>query len=68
MFDEDRVKDEYPDGVCPDCGENIPDDAQEGEQCGNCGHVFFYIRDDNFYISEDELEQLPIDLYEDEED
>ena len=28
------------DGVCPDCGEDIPVDVQEGDQCANCGSVF----------------------------
>lgn len=30
----------YPDGNCPDCGEPIPEDAEDGDQCANCGHVF----------------------------
>jgi hypothetical protein len=30
----------YPDGVCPDCGEDIPEDATAGDECANCGHVF----------------------------
>jgi rubredoxin len=34
------VKNSYPNGECPDCGENIPDDVQSGEECANCGHVF----------------------------
>jgi hypothetical protein len=28
------------DGICPDCGEDIPVDVQEGDQCANCGSVF----------------------------
>ena len=35
------VKDAYPDGACPDCGEAIPDDAPEGWGCPNCGHACF---------------------------
>jgi DNA-directed RNA polymerase subunit RPC12/RpoP len=31
----------YPDGKCPDCGEEIPDDVEEGDACENCGHVFW---------------------------
>lgn len=34
------IKDGYDDGVCPDCQEEIPDDAVEGEECSNCGHVW----------------------------
>jgi len=34
------VKDAYEGGVCPDCGEEIPDDVDEGEDCSNCGHTF----------------------------
>ena len=36
------IKDYYDDGVCPDCGEPIPDDAEDGSDCVNCGHVFGY--------------------------
>lgn len=50
MFPEDEdssgsVKDAYPDGVCPDCGEDIPDDVEDGEVCVNCGHTFTHERD-----------------------
>src|SRR5512137_1140958 len=34
------VKESYPGGECPDCGQTIPDTAVEGEECSNCGHVF----------------------------
>ena len=34
------VRDTYPNGACPDCGEPIPD-AGEGAACANCGHVFW---------------------------
>jgi hypothetical protein len=33
------AKHDYLDGVCPDCGEPIADDA-EGDSCSNCDHVF----------------------------
>jgi hypothetical protein len=36
-----QVKDNYPDGICPDCGEPIPDDAEDGSACENCDHVFW---------------------------
>jgi hypothetical protein len=29
-------------GECPDCGEKIPSVAVEGDECGNCGHVFWF--------------------------
>lgn len=35
-----KIKDDYPDGECPDCGEEIPDTVWKGEACENCGHVF----------------------------
>ena len=41
------VKSCYEDGVCPDCGEDIPDDAVEGQECENCGHVFCYETEDD---------------------
>lgn len=36
-----RVLDSYENGECPDCGETIPIKAGEGEECANCGHVFW---------------------------
>ena len=35
-----RLADEYEDGVCPDCQEEIPKKAKYGDGCTNCGHVF----------------------------
>lgn len=35
------VRDSYPDGECPDCGDPIPSEAVEGDACANCGHVFY---------------------------
>lgn len=40
------IRDNYPNGECPDCGEPIPSDADflndpEGQDCENCGHVFY---------------------------
>lgn len=35
------VKDAYENGVCPDCGEEIPDEAVQGQACSNCGHAFY---------------------------
>lgn len=36
------VKSCFLNGECPDCGEPIPDDAVSGEECSNCGHVFWH--------------------------
>jgi hypothetical protein len=41
-----KVADEY-DGICPDCQEDIPDDAVEGDECADCGHVFVFAREDD---------------------
>ena len=35
------VCDDYENGECPDCGEPIPKDATSGDECVNCGHVFW---------------------------
>lgn len=35
-----NIKDSYPDGKCPDCGEQIPVNIIDGDKCPNCGHVF----------------------------
>lgn len=35
------VKDSYINGECPDCYENIPEEAENGDECYNCGHVFY---------------------------
>lgn len=41
------VKEFYEGGVCPDCLEEIPDDYEEGDECDNCGHVFYGLRDND---------------------
>lgn len=33
------VRDGYPNGECPDCGEDIPTDCEDGGECGRCGYV-----------------------------
>ena len=40
------IKNNYNEGVCPDCIENIPDDVSSGDACRNCGHVFYAPVDD----------------------
>ena len=35
------IKDNYPEGECPDCGDPIPTDVVDGGECENCGHVFY---------------------------
>lgn len=37
---EKKIKDNYEDGECPDCGDPIPDTAVAGDNCTNCEHVF----------------------------
>ena len=34
------IKDEYLRGECPDCGDPISNEANAGDECANCGHVF----------------------------
>ena len=36
-----KVKASYEGGVCPDCQEEVPNNAKEGSECSNCGHVFY---------------------------
>ena len=31
----------YPDGLCPDCQWKIRSNVKEGDECRNCGHVFY---------------------------
>ncbi len=42
-----KMKDEYPDGKCPDCFETINDDVVDGDKCQNCGHVFRHLENEN---------------------
>lgn len=36
-----KVKENYHNGLCPDCGKPMPDDIKGGQECSNCGHVFY---------------------------
>jgi len=36
-----KLTEAYEDGRCPDCCEDIPEDAIDGSNCLNCGHVFW---------------------------
>jgi len=38
---KNSIKDSYENGECPDCGDDIPVEVMEGEECKNCGHAFF---------------------------
>ncbi len=38
----------YEDDCCPDCGQDIPREADDGDGCENCGHVFFESRETLF--------------------
>lgn len=31
----------YVGGACPDCGEDIPEESEDGDECENCGHVLW---------------------------
>jgi len=44
---DNPIKNSYPDGVCPDCGYDIPDDVSDGENCAGCDHVFYEERPDD---------------------
>jgi len=57
-----RVKDAYEDGICPDCGQDIPDDVEEGEGCKNCGHVFW--SDDEYGDDCDDYDGQPDEMQE----
>ena len=46
-FPLNAVKWAYEDGVCPECGEDIPDDIADGQGCAYCTHVFYYARPDD---------------------
>lgn len=35
-----KPKDDYKDGECPDCGTPISEEAEFGDSCPNCEHVF----------------------------
>lgn len=40
-YQKNRLINSYKDGKCPDCKTKIPKDTQDGDECGNCGHVFY---------------------------
>lgn len=46
-LNSEEIKASYPDGVCPDCGDEIPTDVVDGDACSNCGHVFVVPRPDD---------------------
>ena len=35
-----EIAGQYDDELCPDCGDDVPAEAQYGEECLNCGHVW----------------------------
>ena len=35
------ISEEYESGLCPDCNLSIPNNAVEGDECINCGHVWW---------------------------
>ena len=38
-IEDDSIWQSY-DGICPDCGEDMPVDTVEGQECANCGFTF----------------------------
>jgi hypothetical protein len=40
-FISDDIINSYEDGVCPDCGLEIPSNVVDGGECLNCGHIFY---------------------------
>lgn len=39
------MKKSYKNGECPDCGDPIPKRTSDGDECKNCGHVFYKLKD-----------------------
>ncbi len=37
---QNKIKDSYPNGKCPDCKEPIPDNVTSGQTCKGCGNIF----------------------------
>ncbi len=37
---DNEVFNAYEGGVCPNCGEGVPRNVGEGDECENCGHIF----------------------------
>jgi hypothetical protein len=59
------VKNAYEDGLCPVCGEPIPDDLKSGTECVNCGYILW--SEDDFDKFEDSIADAWDDSDEDEE-
>lgn len=53
------IKNSYEDGICPDCGEDIPDDVVEGQACENCEHAFYAFRPDLVKVWLDDVRPMP---------
>ena len=34
------IRNSYPGAACPDCGDDIPIDVMEFDECENCSHIF----------------------------
>jgi Zn finger protein HypA/HybF involved in hydrogenase expression len=41
------IKTFYDNGICPDCHHPINDTTVEGEDCPNCGHIFWLAYENN---------------------
>lgn len=40
---KNQIKNSYKNGKCPDCESSINENIEDGEECLNCGHVFYSI-------------------------
>ena len=60
------IKRFYIDGLCPDCLEEIPADAVEGDRCAVCGSEFS--EEDAEAVREEAYDDFYDDCYYDEED
>lgn len=45
------IRDYFEDGICPDCGSQIPDYMQNGEHCHCCGYIFNVFGYDKDFVS-----------------
>ncbi len=40
-FSSERIRQNYEKCECPDCQDDIPFNVIDGDECKNCGHVFY---------------------------
>ena len=51
---EINIKEHYYDGICPDCGMEIPENSKVNDSCKDCGHVFNL----EYELTEEDLDRL----------